>query len=55
MLFRTSEGVIIEIMRSSYNTDTEYYKEIMKVKGYTISTKEHQSMKRIMDTILKKK
>jgi len=55
MLFRTSEGVIIEIIRSSYNTDTEYYKEILKVKGYTVSTKEHQSMKRILATMPKKR
>ena len=25
MLFRTKEGNIIEINRSSYNTDSEYY------------------------------
>ena len=53
MLFRTKEGIIIEINRSSYNTDIEYYKEIMKINGYHFSTKDNISMKRVLDSIKK--
>jgi hypothetical protein len=53
MLFRTKEGNIIEINRSSYNTDSEYYKEIMKINGYVFSTKDNISMRRVLDSIKK--
>jgi|TARA_B110000467_G_C18126177_1_gene370659 hypothetical protein len=53
MLFRNKDGNVIEINRSAYNTDSEYYKEIMKSKGYIVSTKDNISMKRVLDAIKK--
>jgi len=32
MLFRTKEGEFIEIKRSDYKKDKDYYNEIMKIK-----------------------
>lgn len=33
MLFKNSEGVYVEILRSNYTTDTAYYRSIMTIKG----------------------
>ncbi len=40
MLYKTSEGKNIEIVRSNYKDDTSYYTAIMKAKG--INQKENK-------------
>ena len=37
MLFKTSDGKIIEILRSNYSDDKSYYMAIMKIKGYSLN------------------
>ena len=51
MIYRNNDGKLIEIKRLSYNTDLEYYKEIMKIKGYTKVSKDDTSMKRVLSVI----
>ena len=34
MLFKTKEGKLVEILRSSYKDDKTYYLTIMYLKGY---------------------
>ena len=34
MLFKTKEGKLVEILRSSYKDDKTYYLAIMHLKGY---------------------
>ena len=39
MLFRDTEGKLVEIRRSHYSTDTAYYQQIMRCKGVVVSHK----------------
>ncbi len=34
MLYKTSDGKMIEIMRTNYKDDKSYYMAIMKAKGF---------------------
>lgn len=40
MIFRSAKGEIVDIRRSSYASDTSYYRDIMRIKGITIDTKQ---------------
>lgn len=37
MLFKTSDGKSVEILRTNYTDDKSYYMAIMKIKGYSLN------------------
>jgi hypothetical protein len=49
MLFRDRKGKLIEINRLDFNSDEEYYKQILKIKELTFLPKESGNY---IDTII---
>lgn len=55
MLFRCSDGKLVEIKKNNYYNDNEYYKKIMMTKEYT--TKQYnykEDIVKIVNTTLTK-
>ena len=51
MLFVLKPGQYIEINRSLYLNDIDYYREILKIKGFDIPAKSFSPEKRIASSI----
>ena len=54
MLFRDKKGNIIELCKNNYINDVEYYKAIMKIKGFISSAKGNNELERIMNLVKKR-
>ena len=51
MLFRNSNGKLIEIKRENYTTDTNYYDAILKIHDIKIVSKQNNTQKNIINFI----
>lgn len=51
MLFVTKTGKYINVKRLSFINDREYYKALIKSKGFDIQTTDIDNSKRILDII----
>lgn len=50
MLFQNANGKLIEIIRSDYVSDSEYYSKILRLKGVSFSSNNGSTEQRILKT-----
>jgi hypothetical protein len=55
MLFRNKEGKLVELMRCTFTSDSNYYKEIMENRGLTNIAKANSERNKIIGIIKRKK
>jgi hypothetical protein len=55
MLFRNNEGKLVELLRSEYTSDTDYYRAIMEYRGLSNIAKANSERKKIVGIIKRKK
>ena len=45
MLFKSFDGKLIQINKQDYNNDIDYYKQVLKIKGFNIKNKHYDFTK----------
>jgi hypothetical protein len=55
MIFRDKNGNIVEVKKSDYTEDKEYYKKIAEVYGLSFSIKPENTKAKILNFIKQKK
>tara|TARA_B100000902_G_scaffold358901_1_gene374279 strand:- start:358 stop:543 length:186 start_codon:yes stop_codon:yes gene_type:complete len=51
MLFKSVDGRLIKINKQDYNNDIDYYKQVLKIKGFIIKNKHCDFDKEILDIL----
>ena len=51
MLFKSFDGKLIKINRQDYNNDIDYYKQLLKIKGFIIKNKHYDYDRDILDIL----
>ena len=51
MLFKSFDGKLIKINKQDYNNDIDYYKQVLKIKGFNIQNKHNDLDKDILDIL----
>ncbi len=51
MLFISFDGKLIQINKQDYNNDIDYYKQVLKIKGFNIQNKHNDLDKDILDIL----
>ena len=51
MLFKSFDGKLIKINKQDYNNDIDYYKQVLKIKGFKIQNKHNDLDKDILDIL----
>ena len=51
MLFKSFDGKLIKINKQDYNNDIDYYKQVLKLKGFNIQNKHNDLDKDILDIL----
>jgi len=51
MLFISFDGKLIQINKQDYNNDIDYYKQVLKLKGFNIQNKHNDLDKDILDIL----
>ena len=51
MLFKSFDGKLIQINKQDYNNDIDYYKQVLKLKGFNIQNKHNDLDKDILDIL----
>ena len=51
MLFKSFDGKLIQINKQDYNNDIDYYKQVLKIKGFNIKNKHYDFDEEILDIL----